>query len=139
MDKTDLIMQLDKQWQEKVAYLEHKLEQVRKCSINTILSTKCIQEAERNISVIENALVADATGKDKVINGSNEETRKAQRITFLADQRKTGQLVDMYSQLTEVQGLLAKSQEIFEETKDEIEIARMQVHHIDAMLRALGG
>lgn len=139
MDKSDFIMQLDKQWQEKIAYLEHKLEQARKCSANIVTATQTIRLSERTIETKENVLVIKATAPDGIINGKNEETRKAQRIAFLSEQRQSGDLALDYASLAEVQDLLAKSQEIFEETKDNIEIARMQVHHVDAMLRALGG
>lgn len=136
---SEIIDRLMKDFHGELENLEHKLSQARQCSQNIAKAMECIQQAERNINTLENALVAEATRPDGPINGKNEETRKAQRIVFLDDQRKLGKFGEMVADLANVKELHAKSQMIFDETKDEIEISRLQLQHYNAVLRALGG
>jgi hypothetical protein len=97
-----------------------------------------VRQLERKIETFEADLVVRNTGKEMFINGSNDQTRKVQMATFLERERQVNpELMKLFDDTNEARLALASSEGMRESLKDTIEIARITVSHVDAVLRAL--
>ncbi len=132
------IDELDVLWKQTRDALCAQMEAERGCIQEIANGAGAVRTIDHKIDAAENDLVQSNTGKELPINGSNAETRKAQSVVLLASRRETDlTLCQLYAELAQSKSTLTSAELRRESTKDAIEISRLTLAHIDAVLRAL--
>ena len=131
------INELDTTWNAQKDLLCRMMELERIIILDLAKYAESAKTAERKIDAAENFITITNTGKDLPINGTNAETRKVQTAALLESKRNDPELAPLYQDLANWKSAIAAATDNYESTKDSIEIARLTMAHIDAVLKAL--
>lgn len=134
-----LLLTFHESWKSEIHKLETLMEDARERGFKIANMMECLKTRERTIEANENALILEQTKPDGIINGKNEETRKAQRAAFLETIRQQDPLLSLYSLQEHDKLELIAVQQLREENLDAIVISKMKLNHYDSVLRALQG
>ena len=131
------IADLDMTWNAQKDGLCRMMELERVLIADLARYAESAKTAERKIDAAENFIVLTNTGKELPINGTNAESRKVQTVALLESKRNDPELAPLYAELANWKSSIAAANDNYQSTKDSIEIARLSMAHIDAVLKAL--
>jgi hypothetical protein len=136
----DEVTKFDLMWKEKIVDLKAAMEAERKTLEQIEPTREKVREIQARVDAYENDLVIANTGKGEGfrVNGTNEATRKQQASVLIAEYRLVEEnLVKLHAELDTAKQTLKILEYAYESLKDAIEISRLTLSHIDAVLRAL--